>query len=127
MRILLDTHITLWMLSQKGLFERKVSRDGRRLIAGADAVCVSAASIWETAIKVATGKLSLSVSELLKRLAEANVQLLPITSEHAARAPDFAYPDPFDCMLVAQADIEPLHLVTVDEKLAALSRMVVVV
>ena len=52
---------------------------------------------------------------------------LPVTWAHALRAHDFNHPDPFDRLLIAQAESEPLHFLTVDDRLAAFSRMVVTV
>ena len=63
----------------------------------------------------------------VKRLAAANAIELPVTWEHARRAHDVGHPDPFDGLLMAQAEIEPLHFLTVGEELAPYSRMVLAV
>jgi PIN domain nuclease of toxin-antitoxin system len=64
---------------------------------------------------------------LTERLAAVNFEPLPVTWAHAQRAHDIGHPDPFDRLLIVQAEVEPLHFPTVEEKLAEFSRMVVTV
>jgi hypothetical protein len=64
---------------------------------------------------------------LTERRAAANFESLPVTCAHGQRAHDIGHPDPFDSLLIAQADVEPLNFLTVEEKLAEFSRMVVMV
>lgn len=78
-RILLDTHLLLWAVSEP----RKLSAQARRRIEEAD-VFVSAASIWEVSIKAALGKLAADPSELLEEIEPAGFHLLPVTGHHAA-------------------------------------------
>lgn len=125
MRILLDTNIVLWAMSDSS----KLSKTARREIEQASAVLVSAASIWEIAIKVALGKLTVDIDELVALLADAGFESLPVTWKHAQRvhALPHHHRDPFDRMLVCQAISEPLRLVTSDRQLAPYSDLVFVV
>jgi PIN domain nuclease of toxin-antitoxin system len=123
MRLLLDTNIVI-RLMQSGQFDRAA----RRIIGGATAVYVSAASIWEIAIKASARKLDVDIESLEGGLLEAGIQPLPVTWTHARRSYDIsaAHPDPFDRLLLAQAICEPLHLLTSDEKLAQYSEELVI-
>lgn len=78
-RILLDTHLLLWAVSEP----RKLPAEARRWIDEAE-VFVSAASIWEVSIKAALGKLAADSSQLLAEIEPAGFQLLPVTGHHAA-------------------------------------------
>lgn len=111
MRVLLDTHLLLWALSQPS----KLSPTCRKQIIAAE-VYVSAASIWEISIKSAIGKLAANPSEVLAGIEPAGFSLLPITGEHAAKVAELPmlHKDPFDRMLVAQASLEPMMLLTND-------------
>ncbi len=115
MRLLLDTHVLLWWFAD----DRRLSRRARRALQlSAVEVFVSAVSAWEMAIKTQAGKLE--AGELLDRLpadlAEAGFAVLPISLEHAIRAGSLPghHRDPFDRMLVAQAQIENLPLLSND-------------
>ena len=83
-------------------------------------VVVSAASIWEIAIKHAAGKLRSPVEDLIGSLRERSIELLPIRAEHgwAAGALPLHHCNPFDRVLVAQAQIEGLTIVTRDPRIA---------
>lgn len=113
-RILLDTHLLLWAVSEP----KKLPREARRSIDESD-VFVSAASIWEVSIKAALGKLAADPSHLLAEIEPAGFNLLPVTGYHAAAVAllPALHNDPFDRMLVAQAKTEPLLLVTNDSAL----------
>ena len=115
-RILLDTHLLLWAVSEP----RKLPKEARRLIDEAE-VFVSAASIWEVGIKAAPGKLAADPSELLAEVEPAGFQLLPVGGDHAAAVSllPALHEDPFDRMLIAQAKTEPLLLLTNDASLPA--------
>jgi PIN domain nuclease of toxin-antitoxin system len=111
LRLLLDTHVLIWWARREPLHD-----DARGAIADPDnQIMVSAASIWEAEIKAAAGRLGLRRN--LAREAEARgFEQLTITSPHAvhaARLPQH-HSDPFDRMLVAQAQLEGLTLVTRD-------------
>ena len=126
MRLLLDTHIVIWALGNR----RRLPREAVRLIDRADAVHVSAVSLWEMAIKSAASKLSeIDMTAVDDGLAAANAIQLPVTWEHARRYLDIAdgHPDPFDRMLLAQAVVEPLHFLTADEALAQYTDLVIAV
>lgn len=114
MRVLLDTHVLLWALAEPS----KLSPSTRKQINAAD-VFVSAASIWEIGIKSALGKINTSAGEILAAIEPAGFLMLSITGEHAAKAAELPllHKDPFDRLLVAQAAIEPMILITNDKKL----------
>ena len=125
MRLLLDTQIYLWFLADS----RRLSTAARREIDRAETVAVSAASIWEAAVKIGIGKLTASVDDLLGNIALSGFVELPVQGRHAARVaslPDL-HRDPFDRLLVAQAMEEPLRLLTADGFLAGYSDLVAVV
>jgi PIN domain nuclease of toxin-antitoxin system len=113
-RLLLDTHVFLWWRSDS----RRLGAGARRAIAEADVVFVSAATAWEAAIKIALGRLR--VPDTIESGVEASgFEKLPIGFPHAEAAARLAphHADPFDRMLVAQARIEGLTLVTHDRRL----------
>lgn len=117
MSLLLDTHILLWWLADDPALPSKAAE----AIADPDAVVlVSAASAWEIAIKKAAGRLH-APDDLLDALRDDDFDPLPIAPEHALAAGALPphHSDPFDRMLVAQAQTEGLVLVTVDDRLAA--------
>ena len=125
MKLLLDTHIALWLVRDAP----ELSAQARRLILAAEAVFVSSVSIWEATIKVATGKLPLEPARLESQLLAAGVQPLPLTWAHARALHGLPmhHRDPFDRMLVVQAMSEPLHLLTHDAALAPYSELVILV
>ena len=125
MRLLLDTHIAIWLVRDAP----ELSAAARRHILAAEAVFVSSVSIWEAAIKVALGKLPLEPARLESQLLAAGIQPLPVTWTHARALHGLAmhHRDPFDRMLVAQALCEPLHLLTHDATLAVYSDLVILV
>lgn len=81
-------------------------------------IVISAVVVWEVAIKRSLGKLD-APSDLLEQLERAGVELLPITARHADRVGTLPphHRDPFDRLLIAQAEIEGLALVTADDEL----------
>ena len=123
-RLLLDTHLLLWALSDP----RRVGRAGLALIERSD-VYVSAASIWEISIKAAQGKLKARPDTVLHSIDPAGFSLLPIQGEHAARVFELGmhHADPFDRLLVAQAQLESMTLLTNDETLSAYGKCVQVI
>ena len=114
MRALLDTHALLWWLDG----DRRLSRRARTVIAAdGNSVLVSAASAWEISTKVRLGKLPGAIevaAELPAILRQQNFEPLPIAIAHALRAGNLPGPhrDPFDRMLIAQAQAEDLALVS---------------
>ena len=125
MNLLLDTHILLWVMQDAP----QLGRAARRLLADAEAVHVSAISLWEIAIKCALGKLRVDQDALDAQLDKIGFAPLAVSWAHAqaARRLPPLHVDPFDRMLVAQAQCEPLHLVTHDAALKAYSDLVVAV
>jgi PIN domain nuclease of toxin-antitoxin system len=112
-RLLLDTHAFLWWRDD----HPNLKDAARDLISSADMVFVSAASAWEVAIKVALGRLKIPAS-FEAGVVESGFEKLPIHFSHAqavGRLPPY-HRDPFDRMLVAQAMIEDLTLVTHDRR-----------
>jgi len=125
MRLLLDTHVYLWWLSD----DPGLSSRAKSMIAGAAEVYVSSASVWEASIKAGIGKLDVDIDELVMQI-EANGFLeLPIRAKHAAaiRLLPALHNDPFDRLLIAQAMCEPLRFVTHDSKLKGYSELVEVI
>lgn len=112
MRVLLDTHVFLWW---------RVARDMRaeamEAIRSADEVFVSAASAWEVSIKSAMGKIRLTGS-FADGVEQSGFVPLPISLVHAAVAGELPphHRDPFDRMLLAQARVERLTLVSHDRR-----------
>lgn len=115
--LLLDTHALLWSVGDTDRLS-PAARDV--LSAGVVPAYVSAASVWEIAIKRASGKLK-APDDLLDQVAAARFGELGVTFKHAMLAGSLPrhHSDPFDRMLVAQAQSEKLTLVTGDAKLAA--------
>ena len=115
MRLLLDTHALIWFL--KG--DVDLSDDARNAMQDAGNLrFVSAASFWEIAIKVALGKIQLDVpfSELRTVVKKLGFEWLPIEFEHTLQVTSLPllHRDPFDRMLIAQALVEQLTVVTRD-------------
>ena len=125
MKLLLDTHILLWVM----LGAPQLTPAARRLIEDADSLHVSTVSLWELAIKRSLGKLKLDTEALDAHLAASAVEPLAISWAHARqlRALPALHSDPFDRMLVAQAMTEPLHLLTHDAALLPYSPLVIFV
>ena len=125
MRLLLDTHVIIWLMED----DSRLNAEARKLIASAQDVFASSASIWEIAIKARLGKLRIDVERLILRLAQAGIGELHVTNGHAVatgRLP-LLHRDPFDRLLVAQAISEPMRLLTSDAQLAAYSELVTVI
>lgn len=112
MRLLLDTHVVLWWLSDSP----ELSDDVKGLLDTEPSVFMSAVSPWEAAIKQSLGKLS-GPDDLAERMRDSQFGGLPITAGHGVRAGRLPahHRDPFDRLLVAQAQIEGMTLVTRDK------------
>ena len=116
-RLLLDTHVWLWW--QSG--DTRLGQETRALLQRASEVRFSAASVWEMAIKSSIGKLRLPPNaDIAAELAHAGFRALPVKIVHAeaVRHLPLLHRDPFDRLLVAQAQLEGLTLVTGDVALA---------
>lgn len=119
MKLLLDTHLLLWAAGQP----ERLSSAARTLIADAgNELLFSSASIWEVSIKRGLGRADFRVDpRLLRRgLRDNGYGEVPITSEHAASLDSLPpiHKDPFDRILVAQAMVEGITLLTIDPLVA---------
>jgi PIN domain nuclease of toxin-antitoxin system len=128
MNLLLDTHIALWAITDSP----RLSKSARDLILAPRAkVWVSAASVWEIAIKhrLGRGDMPISGADAIGYFRAAGYQLLPIEPEHAAATETLPphHQDPFDRLLVAQAQVEPMRLLTHDPLLARYGDFIVAV
>jgi PIN domain nuclease of toxin-antitoxin system len=118
-KLLLDTHLLLWAAHDP----KRLTKVARSLIESSENDLVfSAASFWEITIKQNLGRQDFLVdARLLRRgLLDNGYDELPITSEHAINTDQLAHThkDPFDRILLAQAMVEGITLVTNDRKLA---------
>ena len=121
MRLLLDTHVWLWSNTEP---ERLASSIRWQIGDGRNEVFLSAASVWEMAIKRRLGKLPLPesvASYVARRIAADNVTVLSINASHASAVEtlEFLHHDPFDRLLIVQARHEGLRLLTADDQVLA--------
>ena len=113
MRLLLDTHILLWWLSQS----KKLSVQSKKLTENSrNTIFVSAISIWEISLKQSQRKLRIP-SSYIKTIKNEGLLALPITFDHALKVKNlpFHHKDPFDRLLIAQAMEEKLILISDDK------------
>jgi PIN domain nuclease of toxin-antitoxin system len=113
MNLLLDTHVLLWWLAD----DRRLSNATKTAIKDTDnVITVSAVTIFEIAIKKGLGKLEI-VDDWYEAIEEESFRRLAVTWEHARKIPDLPdlHRDPFDRLLIAQAAVEGLTLVTHDD------------
>ena len=126
MKLLLDTHILLWWLSDND----QLSLKARELISNPENdIFVSHVSLWEIQIKVITGKIQVDLSRLIAQLPQNNFIQLTSHTDHIlrlAKLPPY-HQDPFDRMLIAQALSEPLKLVTHDKYVSMYSESIILV
>jgi PIN domain nuclease of toxin-antitoxin system len=115
MHLLLDTHVFIWWRAD----DARLGAEARQAIASADMVFVSVVTAWEAAIKRSLGRLELPESVEAGVVASGFTKL-PIGFSHAEALVDLArhHNDPFDRMLIAQAAVERLAIVTHDAKFA---------
>ena len=125
MRLLLDTHIFLWAVQGNASLKPRV----RRMMEAAEQVYVSAASIWEIAVKSRLGKIEASAINLVEAIEESGFLELPVRALHAVGVAELPlyHTDPFDRLLISQAMAEPLRLVTVDTVLRQYGDLVMLV
>ena len=119
-RFLVDTQLLVWNANSS---RRLPARLGRLFRDGRHEFFASVASIWEVAIKAPLGKkgFNAGAGDLRESLAESGFHELPVTGTHAAaieRLP-LLHGDPFDRLIVAQALVEPMVLITTDVRLGA--------
>lgn len=113
MRLLLDTHAFIWWLAD----DPRLKEPARAAISDpASVVFVSAATVWEIAIKAKLGRLDLGAADAAAEIATNGFIELPISGQHAVAAGSLPlhHADPFDRMLVAQAALEKLVILTRD-------------
>jgi len=125
---LLDTHVALWAITDSP----RLSTRARALIEDPNAtIWVSAASLWEISIKHGLGRGEMPVSgpDALAFFQEAGLRILSIAAEHvvAVAALPPHHQDPFDRILVAQAQVEPMHLITHDALVAKYDPAIILV
>lgn len=118
MKFLVDTHLLLWAAAQP----KRLSKEAKQLLSNPEHnLLFSAASIWEIAIKSSLGRTDFTVDarQFRRGLVDNGYHDLPISSVHASAidALDHAHRDPFDRMLVAQATVEGIVLITSDRVL----------
>ncbi|MFF2540111.1 type II toxin-antitoxin system VapC family toxin [Streptomyces cyaneofuscatus] len=114
MRLLLDTHVILWWLGDSD----ELSDQVKDLLDTEPSVHLSAVSAWEIAIKQSLGKLD-GPDDLAERVRDSQFTALPITAGHGVRAGRLPalHRDPFDRILIAQAQIEGMTIVTRDQRI----------
>jgi PIN domain nuclease of toxin-antitoxin system len=117
--LLLDTHLLLWAAGEP----EKLSKKARQLLLDADnKLHFSSANLWEIAIKSALGRkdFQVDIRRLWRMLLASGYHELKVASEHAIELESLAslHKDPFDRMLVAQANTEGFTLLTADKQLA---------
>ncbi len=114
MKLLIDTHAIIWWLAG----DKRLSGAARTAIAAADRdAVVSVASVWEASIKRTAGRLG--GPDLAAAVSAAGLPFLRIDEHHAKLAGELplVHRDPFDRMLVAQASVEHIAIVTADERI----------
>ena len=119
MKYLLDTHAFLWFVSE----DNRLSSKAQSIIKNSqNEVYFSAVSAWEISIKIRLGRLTIEEDLepfIIKQLAENNFQTLSITifhSIHTSKLPEI-HKDPFDRMIIAQSQVEDMHLISRDKNI----------
>lgn len=117
MNLLLDTHVLLWWLDDPDLLSKEASTAIKE---PDNKIIISVVSVWEVAIKKALGKLEVP-EDLREMIVDSEFALMPVDYEHAWQVKDLPphHRDPFDRLLISQAKIESLTLVTRDSWLKA--------
>lgn len=119
MNLLLDTHIALWAIADSP----RLSKTAREIIESPkSSLWISAATVWEIAIKHSLGRGDMPVSgqDALRYFRESGYRFLPVEPEHAVAVESLPahHADPFDRILIAQALVEPMRLMTHDSVVA---------
>ena len=115
MQLLIDTHILIWFLEGN----KALAKSRRQIIANSNNdVFISIASLWEIAIKISLGKLTLGkpFADVIRQIAIENIEILPIAPEHTLQVSVLAFHhrDPFDRIIIAQSQAENLPVMTDD-------------
>ncbi len=115
MNLLLDTHVFLWFVIQSPRLSKTIYHQ----IETTPVVYISAASLWEIVIKIQLNKLAADPNELAAKIADSGFQELPVSVLHtlALERLPLHHRDPFDHILVAQAQVEHLRMLTCDASL----------
>lgn len=115
MNLLLDTHVFLWFVIQSPRLSKAIYHQ----IETTPVVYISAASLWEIVIKIQLNKLAADPNELAAKIADSGFQELPVSVLHtlALERLPLHHRDPFDRILVAQAQVEHLRMLTCDASL----------
>jgi|SRR5579872_3910373 len=116
MKYLLDTHIILWWLTTPN----KIHKKAQKIIKDkSNSVYVSSASLWEMAIKKSIGRLTLPYN-LIEIIAVENFKILPVSAEESLGVADLPmhHTDPFDRLMIMQAKLNDLIIITRDSKFA---------
>lgn len=126
MNLLLDTHVALWAITDSP----KLPKQAREMIESPrSTVWISAACVWEIAIKHALGRGDMPVSsqDAGRFFRESGYRFLPVEAEHAMAVEGLPahHQDPFDRILVAQALVEPMRLMTHDPMVARYSDTII--
>jgi PIN domain nuclease of toxin-antitoxin system len=124
--LLLDTHIALWAITDSP----KLSPKARELIESPKTtIWISVASIWEIAIKYSLGRgdMPISSQQAMSYFRESGYRFLAVDAEHAIAVEELPthHQDPFDRILVAQALVEPMRLMTHDSLVALYSDTII--
>jgi PIN domain nuclease of toxin-antitoxin system len=126
LNLLLDTHVALWAITDSP----KLPQEARKHIQSPrTTVWISAASVWEIAIKHALGRgdMPVSAQDAVRYFRESGYRFLAVEVEHAVAVESLAahHQDPFDRILVAQALVEPMRLMTHDPLVASYSDTII--
>lgn len=126
MNLLLDTHVALWAVVDS---PRLSARARELILAPRSTVWISAATVWEIAIKhsLARGDMPVSGADAVRYFRTAGYRFLPVEPEHAAAVETLPrhHQDPFDRLLIAQAQVEPMRLLSHDANIARYGDLVV--
>ena len=125
MRILLDTHILLWVLADSP----QINKIKPLILSNETEVYISTASWWELAIKIGIGKIKVDLGILRAGSADSGFLDLPILGAHTQTllTLPLLHRDPFDRMLISQAICEPMQLITNDSALSEYSSLVTII
>jgi PIN domain nuclease of toxin-antitoxin system len=115
MRILVDTHVLIWYLEGN---ENLESSKRRKIVDSGNEIFVSSVSLWEIAIKISINKLKISrsLTDIFQQFAIQSIDILQIQPGHILQVATlpFHHRDPFDRMIIAQAQVEFLPVMTHD-------------
>tara|TARA_R110000782_G_scaffold78276_8_gene155433 strand:- start:86825 stop:87208 length:384 start_codon:yes stop_codon:yes gene_type:complete len=117
MKLLLDTNALIWWLTDNP----KLGRRARAMIADPrNSVTTSIVCLWEISIKWRVSKMDNPGTYFANLLEEQRIELIPMTSEHLAAFEQlpFLHPDPYDHMILAQAQVEEARIMTSDQRMA---------